>query len=120
MKMIYASRSGNVEKIVNELGFEATKILTGEEMIHEPYILFTYTDGVGMIPKKVEAFLNNNASLMKGVVVSGSTLRHHDTFGFAGDKIAQMYDVPLLCKLDGVGTSQELDELKQMILAMND
>ena len=119
MKTIYASRSGNVEKIVNELGLESTKIMTGEEMIQEPYILFTYTDGIGMIPKKVEDFLKNNSQWMKGVVVSGSTLRHHDTFGFAGDKIAQMYHVPLLSKLDGVGTFQELEALKQTIASMN-
>ena len=44
MKIVYASRTGNVESIVSQLDQEALRIDTGSETITDDYILFTYTD----------------------------------------------------------------------------
>lgn len=33
MKLVYASRTGNVQKLINRLGIEATKIADGSEKV---------------------------------------------------------------------------------------
>lgn len=103
MKYIYASRTGNVEKLVQALGLEAQKLADGSEKAAEEFILFTYTDGRGIVPPVVEIFLKDNHSLLRGVVVSGNMQRHADTFCAAGTIIADQYQVPVLAQVDGAG-----------------
>ena len=58
MKVVYASRTGNVESIISKLGIDdALKIEDGSETIDEDYVLFTYTDGFGDVPYEVDEFL---------------------------------------------------------------
>ena len=114
MKYVYASRTGNVESIVNALGIKALKIEDGNETVNEDFILFTYTDGYGDIPFEVDTFLSNNASFIKGVVASGDK-GHGEVFGFAGDKIAEQYNVPLLYKVDNAGTAEDIKAIKKVI-----
>ena len=76
MKYVYASRSGNVEELVHVLGLEAMKIKDGTETMDQDFILFTYTDGRGVVPPVVTAFLKENHSYLKGVIVSGNMQRH--------------------------------------------
>ena len=45
MKVVYASRTGNVQSIVDQLDVDALEISSGNEVITEPYILITYNDG---------------------------------------------------------------------------
>ena len=46
MKVVYASRTGNVEALIGKLGItDALHIEDGTEKVSEDYILFTYTDG---------------------------------------------------------------------------
>ncbi|OTN86747.1 class Ib ribonucleoside-diphosphate reductase assembly flavoprotein NrdI [Enterococcus faecium] len=113
IKIAYASRSGNVKKIVNQLGMvTALKIETGKEIIDGNYVIFTYSTGQGKTPKVVDQFLANNSGV-KAVVGSGSMAKHAETFNFAAENIAQTYKVPILAKLDGVGTPQEIEDLKK-------
>ena len=63
MKYAYASRTGNVEEIVNSLGIDALRIDDGSENMDEPYILFTYTDGFGDVPYEVDEFYGENQGL---------------------------------------------------------
>ncbi|MFR9254808.1 MAG: class Ib ribonucleoside-diphosphate reductase assembly flavoprotein NrdI [Merdibacter sp.] len=95
MKIVYASRTGNVESIVSQLDQEALRIDTGSETITDDYILFTYTDGYGDVPAEVESFLAANSMFLKGVVVSGDT-GYGDAYCLAGDKIAEEYGVDCL------------------------
>ena len=89
MKVVYASRSGHVEGIVRRAGVtDALKIEDGNERVDGDYLIFTYTDGKGIVPAVVERFLEQNPGV-KGVVGSGSRERHADTFNFAADKIAE-------------------------------
>lgn len=114
MKYVYASRTGNVESLVNALGLTALKIEDGSETVNEDFILFTYTDGTGDVPAEVEEFLSKNGSHIKGVVASGS-VAHGDDFGLAGDKVAKQYKVPLLYKVDGAGTEEDVAAIKKVI-----
>ena len=57
MNVAFASRTGNVESVVRSLGIEdAVKIRDGSENVQGEYILFTYTDGKGEVPKNVRKF----------------------------------------------------------------
>ena len=39
MKYVYASRTGNVQSIVSDLGLDALCIQSGDEVMEEPFIL---------------------------------------------------------------------------------
>ncbi|WP_242258352.1 class Ib ribonucleoside-diphosphate reductase assembly flavoprotein NrdI [Streptococcus thoraltensis] len=111
IKIVYASRTGHVEKIVNQLGVtDVLKIETGTERIDGDYVIFTYSTGKGKTPKVVEQFLANNPGV-KAVVGSGSMAKHAETFNFAAENIAQAYKVPILAKLDGTGSAQDIEGL---------
>ncbi|MCR4842923.1 MAG: class Ib ribonucleoside-diphosphate reductase assembly flavoprotein NrdI [Eubacterium sp.] len=118
MKVVYASRMGHVEGIVNRLGItDALKIESGTEKCDGDYVLFTYTDGQGIVPPTVEAFLAANAGV-KAVVGSGSMERHADTFNFAADIIAEKYNVPILAKVDMDGTDEDLETIKAKMASL--
>ena len=114
MKIVYASRTGNVESIINKLGVDALRIEDGSESVAEDYIIFTYTDGYGDIPGEVADFLENNSANVKGVVVSGDTA-YGDAFCGAGDAIAEEYNVPVLYKVENDGTDEDIENAKTLV-----
>lgn len=109
--IVYASRTGNVRSVVSKLGKESIEITEGL-LLKEPYLLITYTDGLGAVPAKVSRFLEENQAFCKGVVVSGNSNFGHTQFGGAGEKIAVTYDVPLVCKLDLRGYQADYDVIQ--------
>jgi len=117
MKYVYASRMGHVEGIVNRLGLNADIITDGSEKVDGDYVLFTYTDGKGIIPEIVEKFLAANPGI-KAVVGSGSMERHADTFNFAAEKIGKQYNVPILAKLDMDGTDEDIKTIKEKLASL--
>lgn len=119
MKYVYASRQGKTEKLVQKLGNDdLLKIEDGSETVSEPFVLFTYTDGKGVVPAKVETFLAKNHASLKAVVSTGSMERHPDTYCFAGIKIAETYNVPLLAKADGEGTEEDVRIISEAIASL--
>ena len=114
MKIVYASRTGNVESIIDRLGVDALRIEDGSESVTEDYIIFTYTDGYGDIPGEVADFLENNSANVKGVVVSGDTA-YGDAFCGAGDAIAEEYNVPVLYKVENDGSDEDIANIKNAI-----
>lgn len=114
MNYAYASRTGNVESIVNSLGLEAVRINDGSETMDGDFILFTYTDGYGDVPEEVVNFLLGNSQFLKGVIVSGDT-GYGDAYCQAGDKIAEEYDVEVLNKVENSGTQDDLDAMKAIV-----
>lgn len=112
MKVVYASRTGNVEKLVEKVGAEdVLKIKDGTETVAGEYVIFTYTDGKGIIPKVVDKFLQANPGVT-AVVGSGNQQWHADTFNFAAQKIADQYGVPVIAKVDGEGTDEDVATIK--------
>lgn len=102
MKVVYASRTGNVEALIGKLGItDALHIEDGTEKVSEDYILFTYTDGFGDVPYEVSDFLENNPSI-KGVIASG-------------DKISEDYHVPCLYKVENDGTDDDVEAIKELL-----
>ncbi len=113
VKAAYASKTGHVEKIIGKLGLsDALKIVDGSEKIEDNYVIFTYTTGKGKTPKPVEAFLAANPGVT-AVVGSGSTSKSHiETFNFAAENISKAYNVPIIAKVDGVGTDEDMAHIK--------
>ena len=113
IKAVYASKTGHVEKIIGKLGLsDALKIVDGSEKIEGNYVIFTYTTGKGKTPKPVETFLAANTGVT-AVVGSGSTSKSHiETFNFAAENISKAYNVPIIAKVDGVGTDEDMDHIK--------
>ncbi|AMO85215.1 hypothetical protein B857_02419 [Solibacillus isronensis B3W22] len=101
--IIFASRTGNVRSIVQKLGLPA-KDLAEVEKMDEPYLLFTYTDGLGSVPPIVDQFMTANFELCKGIIVSGNRNFGHAFFGRAGDLLAAQYGIPLIEKVEMRGT----------------
>lgn len=114
MKYVYSSRTGNVESIVTKLGIDALRIDDGSEIVDEPFILFTYTDGYGEVPMEVDTFLMGNSNNIQGVVCSGDT-GYGEAFCQAGDVIAETYDVPCLYKVENDGTDEDIMKIKELI-----
>jgi protein involved in ribonucleotide reduction len=110
--IVYASRTGNVRYIASKLKADTIEI-SEELMLKKPYLLITYTDGLGDIPAKVALFLEQNANFCKGVVVSGNSNFGHTVFGGAGDKIAAMYHIPLVRKLDLRGYQVDYEAIQK-------
>ncbi|WP_332649571.1 class Ib ribonucleoside-diphosphate reductase assembly flavoprotein NrdI [Lysinibacillus sp. 54212] len=106
----YASRTGNVRYIVQKLNLPAIEI-TKDTVIETPFILCTYTDGLGDVPAVVQAFMEQNATLCKGIVVSGNSNFGLDVFGLAGDKLASDYHIPLVRKIDLRGFSKDYEAI---------
>lgn len=110
--IVFASRTGNVRYIVTEKLDLPSVELTEDMTIHKPFVLFTYTDGLGDVPKKVLSFMeyNKNYLLCKGVIASGNT-NFNKNFCKSADKISEMYDIPVLCKLDLRGQQHQFEEI---------
>lgn len=102
--IVFASRTGNVRYIVSKLGLPSLE-LSPTLLMSDPFLLFTYTDGIGSVPKVVEQFMEMNSQLCRGVIVSGNTNFGQQNFARAGDLIAQKFQVPLVRKLDLRGTT---------------
>lgn len=106
----YASRTGNVRYIVGKLNLPNIEI-TKDYIMTTPFILCTYTDGLGDIPLVVQSFMKNNASLCRGIVVSGNSNFGLDVFGLAGDKLASEYRIPLVRKIDLRGFAKDYEAI---------
>jgi protein involved in ribonucleotide reduction len=110
--IVYASRTGNVRYIASKLNAESIEISEGLTL-NKPYLLMTYTDGLGDIPAKVTHFLDQNEKFCKGVVVSGNSNFGHTVFGGAGDKIAATHHIPLVRKLDLRGNQADYESIQK-------
>ena len=108
----FASRTGNVRYIVSKLNGELLEI-SPNVVIERPFLLVTYTDGLGDIPKPVEQFLKDNHTFCKGVVVSGNRNFGHHVFAGAADKIATTYAIPLVRKIDLRGFTADIEEIQR-------
>jgi protein involved in ribonucleotide reduction len=110
--IVFTSRTGNARYIVSQLELPSVEI-TVDLAVSVPYILFTFTDGLGEIPEIVVAFLNNfsNIQNLKGVVATGN-VNFGDNFCNSAEIISKKYNVPIIRKIDLRGTKEDLDSIK--------
>ena len=118
----YASRTGNVRSIIDRLALPNKEIQVGVH-VAEPFLLFTYTDGLGQVPAVVESFMEQHHKWCKGIIVSGNSNFGPHIFCSAGDKLNQLYNIPIVRKIDLRGSQKDRDVIqqyyKQVILGEN-
>ncbi|MEK5036240.1 class Ib ribonucleoside-diphosphate reductase assembly flavoprotein NrdI [Paenibacillus sp. FSL R7-0302] len=106
MLIIYDSMTGNVERFVKRLkNMECIKI-TKDLKVDKPFVLVTYTTGIGKVPKRVQEFLADNHNHLKGVAASGN-INWGQVFAASADTIAEMYGIPIVHKFELSGNSTD-------------
>jgi len=105
----YASRTGNVRYIVSKLELPATEI-DDSAAVSGPFLLLTYTDGMGDVPQQVRQFMDRHGERCQGVIVSGNS-NFGANFGKAGDAIAREWQVPLVRKLELRGYPEDYEAI---------
>lgn len=108
----FASRTGNIRYIVSRLRLPAVEI-DADCTISEPYLLFTYTDGLGEVPLQVKRFMERNGKHCRGVIVSGNSNFGSRVFGGAGEAIARQWQIPLVRKIDLRGFPEDYEAIQQ-------
>jgi protein involved in ribonucleotide reduction len=107
----FASRTGNIRYIVSRLRLPAVEINAGCT-IAEPYLLFTYTDGLGEVPDPVKRFMERNGRYCRGVIVSGNSNFGQRAFGGAGETISRQWQIPLVRKVDMRGFPEDYEAIR--------
>lgn len=86
------------------------------ELLDDKYILCTYTDGLGEVPKTTEEFLQQHSHNIIGVVGNGSSnFKTMGLFAKVGDIISSKYNVELLKKLDMGGTNSDVIQVAKRL-----
>ena len=107
MLIVYDSLTGNVRRFIDKLGLPAQRI-RDELEVGEPFILVTYTTGLGIIPESTKKFLAAHAGLMRGVASSGNR-NFGKYYGLAADLIAEQYNVPVIHKFEFAGLPSDVE-----------
>lgn len=123
MLMVYFSgKSENTHRFIQKLELPNKRIpISGMLEVNEPYILVfpSYGGGEekGSVPLQVIKFLNNpqNRSLIKGVIAAGNT-NFGNMFCYGGKVVAQKCGVPLLYKFELMGTSKDVNKVKDGVI----
>ena len=121
----FSSTSENTKRFVEKLGIKAkriplmTKDATDFE-ITDRSVLVVPTYGGGddhrAVPIQVIKFLNNphNRNLVAGVIAMGNT-NFGETYCIAGDIISSKLQVPLLNRVEILGTPSDIEETRERI-----
>ncbi|OME54063.1 ribonucleotide reductase assembly protein NrdI [Paenibacillus odorifer] len=120
MLIVYASKTGQVQRFVDRLGMRAIKINDIENgIVDEPFVLVTYTTGKGQIPQEVGDFLVNNSKNLVAVSASGNR-NWREFFALSANKISHMYSVPILLKFELQGTDSDTERFKERVHKINE
>ena len=124
MDVVYFSNvSENTHRFVQKLDGTCYRIpVTARDTlsVSAPYVLVLPTYGAGRgtsaIPKQVVRFLNDetNRSLLRGVIATGNT-NFGASYCLAGDLVAEKCHVPVLYRLELLGTSKDVDIVNNLI-----
>lgn len=119
MKVAYISRTGNVQSFMNKTHLtNVFEIIRGDEVLHERFVLITYTDGYGELPSEVEDFLSRNASNMVAAAVSGDT-SYGEAYCGAAEVLSQNYGIPILLEFEFDGTEKDVETFLSKLAELN-
>ena len=121
----FSSASENTKRFVEKLGIKASRIpLFTKDVenfeVNSDSILVVPTYGGGedkrAVPIQVIKFLNNpkNRNHIAGVIGLGNT-NFGETFCIAGDIVSEKLQVPLLYRVEILGTPEDVIEVKERI-----
>ncbi len=113
MYIVYDSKTGNVKRFIQKLTHKGVQI-DESLVINEPYILVTYTTGIGQVPPRVSQFLDRNHAYLRGVAASGNR-NWGQSFARSADVIASQYGVPVVCKFEMSGSLQDVYQFQEKV-----
>jgi len=114
MVVVYDSLTGQSKRFAEKLNIGCYDIKECHVDLNDDILLVTRTFNFGEIPESTKTFLDQNAHLVKGVCVSGNR-NWGMNYGAAGDKIHQIYEIPLVLKFEASGFDRDVDIVKQWI-----
>ena len=114
INVIYYTLSGNTESFARKLTDEPLDI-KDVKRTNQPFVLLTPTYKFGQVPDIVSEWLKDNHTNMVGVVSFGNRNWGSEFFGKAGDIISEMYNVPLVRKVELRGTEEDVAYITEFI-----
>lgn len=120
MLIVYDSKTGNVRRFFNKLGLPANKgiEISAGLKVHEPYILLTYTTGMGQVPQTTLDFLKINHPNLHAVVASGNK-NWGQNFALSANQISTMYGVPILHKFEMSGMPEDVEIVRERVQSIS-
>ena len=121
----YSNRSGNTKRFVEKLGYESSFHVSEIPLASKEYVLFVPTYGGGngdySVPRPVAQFLNvkSNRDLLRGVVGFGNT-NFGNHYCKAAYMIANKTGMPLLAKVELLGTPEDVILVQERMKELND
>jgi protein involved in ribonucleotide reduction len=121
----YSNRSGNTKRFVEKLGYENYYRIPEIPLANKEYVLFVPTYGGGdgdyAVPRPVATFLNvkANRDLLRGVVGFGNT-NFGEHYCKAAYLIAEKTGVPILAKIELLGTPEDVLLVQERMKELND
>lgn len=121
----YSNRSGNTKRFVEKLGYENTFHVSKTPSVSNEYVLFVPTygggDGEYAVPRPVAKFLNlkSNRDLLRGIVGFGNT-NFGEHYCKAAYLIAQKTGVPILAKIEILGTPEDVKLVQGKMRELNE
>ena len=118
MLIVYASKTGNVERFVRKLPVtHHLKLCSGDERINQPCVLLTYTTGLGGVPLEVAHFAAAHASLIRGVAASGNRNWGSD-YARAAHCLHEQYGFPVLHTFELSGLKRDISAFMERLDAL--
>ena len=110
MLIVYTSLTGNIDKFLIKTDHkENFKLITGNEIIDDKFIIMTYTINFGEIPEIVYKFLKNNYVNCIGVIGSGNK-NWGSSYCNATKLINEIWGIPILMNFELSGKDEDIDK----------
>lgn len=115
MKIAYMSLTGNVKNFVSKLNTEEPlEIISGDEIIDQPFLLVSFSPDAGEIPYEIEDFMEVHSELCKGVAISGDKAYGED-YTLVAETISDEYDIPIVLRFEFDGTAEDVEVINNFI-----
>lgn len=88
-------------------------------VVDEPFVLITYTDGFGQMPREVHDFLQINSNKLVAVSASGNR-NWRNSFAGSANAIAHIYSVPIILKFEDDGDVDDVEKFKERVHRINE
>ncbi len=116
MELIYFSKTGNIKRFIHKIENNAISG-NADLLVNKPFILITYTTGMGQVPAEVDTFCENNKGFLMGVIASGNK-NWGSLYGLSADIISDKYNVPVLMKFELSGNIYDIEKFKEIYKGM--
>jgi protein involved in ribonucleotide reduction len=121
----FSNRSGNTKRFVEKLGIENAFSVSELPVAYRDYVLFVPTYGAGNdgyhVPKPVRTFLSTATNRQHLVAIVGfGNMNFGDTFCKAAEIISKKTGVPIIGRVELLGTPEDVQLIQERLKELND